>query len=49
MKKDAFSSLFLLLFSIYIASEAYHLGLGEWSMPGFGYSPFGAEEPDWEK
>ncbi len=42
MKKDIFSSLFWLLFSIYFTIESYSLGLGEWSRPGPGYFPFGA-------
>jgi hypothetical protein len=40
--KDIFSSLFGLLFAIYIAIESYRFGLGKWSMPGPGYFPFGA-------
>jgi len=42
MRKDIFSSLFWLLFSIYFTIESYSLGLGEWSRPGPGYFPFGA-------
>jgi hypothetical protein len=42
MKKDIFSSLFWLLFSIYFTIESYSLGIGEWSRPGPGYFPFGA-------
>src|SRR4030042_2983712 len=40
--KDIFSSLFWLLFSIYIAIESYWFDLGKWSIPGPGYFPFGA-------
>jgi putative tricarboxylic transport membrane protein len=40
--KDIFSSLFWLLFSIYIAIESYRFDLGKWSIPGPGYFPFGA-------
>ncbi len=42
MKKEIFSSLFWLLFAIYYTAKSYHLGLGEWGMPGPGYFPFGA-------
>ncbi len=40
MMKDTQSSLFWLLFAIYISVESYSLGLGKWSMPGTGYFPF---------
>ncbi len=40
--KDIFSSLFWLLFAIYVAIESYSFDLGKWSMPGPGYFPFGA-------
>lgn len=42
MKREIFTSLFWLLFAIYIAIESYRLGLGTWGMPGPGYFPFGA-------
>ena len=38
--KVFFSTLFWLLFAIYISIESYHLGLGRWNMPGAGYFPF---------
>jgi putative tricarboxylic transport membrane protein len=39
---DVYSSVFWLVFSIYIAVESYRLGLGKWDDPGPGYFPFGA-------
>jgi putative tricarboxylic transport membrane protein len=39
---DLYSSVFWLLFSIYIAIESYRLDLGSWHDPGPGYFPFGA-------
>ena len=39
---DVYSSVFWLVFSIYIALESYRLGLGKWDDPGPGYFPFGA-------
>jgi putative tricarboxylic transport membrane protein len=39
---DVYSSVFWLVFSIYIAVESYRLGLGKWDEPGPGYFPFGA-------
>jgi putative tricarboxylic transport membrane protein len=39
---DCYSSGFWLFFSIYIATESYRLGLGNWHDPGPGYFPFGA-------
>jgi hypothetical protein len=42
MKKDIYSSLLWLLFSIYFTIGSCSLGLGEWGRPGAGYFPFGA-------
>jgi putative tricarboxylic transport membrane protein len=41
-RSDLYSSVFWLLFSIYIAVESYRLDLGDWHDPGPGYFPFGA-------
>jgi hypothetical protein len=41
-RSDLYSSVFWLLFSIYIAAESYRLDLGNWHEPGPGYFPFGA-------
>ena len=41
-RSDLYSSVFWLLFSIYIAAESYRLDLGNWHEPGPGYFLFGA-------
>ena len=40
--KDIAGSLFWLVFALYVAFESSRIGLGQWSMPGPGYFPFGA-------
>jgi putative tricarboxylic transport membrane protein len=39
-RKNLYSSLLFLLFSVYISIESYRLGLGKLSMPGPGTFPF---------
>jgi|WetSurMetagenome_2_1015567.scaffolds.fasta_scaffold31290_2 putative tricarboxylic transport membrane protein len=41
-RSNLYSSAFWLFFSVYIATESYRLGLGNWHDPGPGYFPFGA-------
>jgi putative tricarboxylic transport membrane protein len=39
-RKNVYSSILFLLFSVYISIESYRLGLGKLSMPGPGTFPF---------